>query len=184
MIILGIDPGSYRTGYAFMEVCSGKRRVLEYGAISCKPKYALEERLVRIVSELELLIQVYKPEILSMESAFFAKNVKSAMILGHVRGAIMAACGKQGMSFSEYSPRSVKQAVAGSGAASKEQVSLMIRSHLKLKEISSVLDASDALAIAWTHASSMEMPGIFTPKKRSSKNAMRELVLKIKGELP
>ncbi|MDR1759219.1 MAG: crossover junction endodeoxyribonuclease RuvC [Fibrobacter sp.] len=184
MIILGIDPGSYTTGYAFLKIESGKRSVLEYGIIACKAALSLEDRLLKIVSELELLITRYRPQILSMESAFFAKNVKSAMILGHVRGAVMAACRKKGMEFAEYSPRSVKQAVTGNGAASKEQVSLMVCAHLRLREISEKLDATDALAIAWTHASSLEMPGVFTARKRNSKNAMRDLVLRIKGELP
>ena len=87
-----------------------------------------------------------------MEGVFFAKNAKSALVLGHIRGAILVACRKRGLSYSEYSPRVVKQAVTGDGGASKEQVANMIFARLGINGGDLPLDASDALAIAWTHA--------------------------------
>ena len=86
-----------------------------------------------------------------MESAFFAKNARSALVLGHVRGAIMALCRSRGMTFSEITPSEVKKAVTGSGAASKERVASMMERLLGLPGLEGPLDASDALAIAWTH---------------------------------
>ncbi len=182
MVVLGIDPGSYTTGYAFLSTGEKGVRVLEYGSISCKAKDAFEDRLLHIVTELEFLLEQYNPQVLSMESAFFAKNVKSAMVLGHVRGAILVTCRKRGMAFAEYSPRSVKLAVTGSGASSKDRVAQMIQVQLHLKRVEGPLDASDALAIAWTHL--IPSPLVTQTSKGKNKNAMRELILKMGGTLP
>lgn len=188
MIILGIDPGSYTTGYAFLERNGkGSIRVLEYGTVSASRKDTFEDRLVKIVCDLENLVELYKPTVFSMESAFFAKNVHSAMILGHVRGAILVMCHRRGMAFFEYSPRSVKQVVTGDGAASKEKVAYMVTARLEIEKDDVKLDATDALAVACTHLFSQSE---FVRKKKScasrtSKNAAwRALVLKMGGSLP
>ena len=152
MIVLGIDPGTITTGYAFIEVGYSKPKVLEYGTLHAPASRALEDRLLHIVSELEKLLDKYKPESFGMEGIFFAKNAKSALVLGHIRGAVLVACRKRGMTYSEYSPRAVKQAVTGDGGASKEQVANMIFARLGIQGGDLPLDASDALAIAWTHA--------------------------------
>jgi crossover junction endodeoxyribonuclease RuvC len=152
MIILGIDPGSITTGYAFLDTGSKNSRVLEYGVLHAPAGHALEDRLLKIVSELETLLDKYHPEALSMEGVFFAKNAKSALVLGHIRGAILVACRRRGMSFSEYSPRAVKLAVTGDGGAAKEQVANMVFARLGIEPGDLPLDASDALAIALTHA--------------------------------
>lgn len=152
MIILGIDPGSITTGYAFLETDKKKVRVLEYGVLHAPAANALEDRLLHIVSELERLLDKYHPVSLGMEGVFFAKNARSALVLGHIRGAILVACRKRGLSYSEYSPRVVKQAITGDGGASKEQVANMIFARLGINGGDLPLDASDALAIAWTHA--------------------------------
>ena len=152
MIILGIDPGSITTGYAFLETDKKKVRVLEYGVLHAPAANALEDRLLHIVSELERLLAKYHPVSLGMEGVFFAKNARSALVLGHIRGAILVACRKRGLSYSEYSPRVVKQAITGDGGASKEQVANMIFARLGINGGDLPLDASDALAIAWTHA--------------------------------
>lgn len=152
MIVLGIDPGTITTGYAFIEVSASTPKVLEYGTLHAPASRALEDRLLHIVSELEKLLDKYKPESFGMEGIFFAKNAKSALVLGHIRGAVLVACRKRGMTYSEYSPRAVKQAVTGDGGASKEQVANMIFARLGIQGGDLPLDASDALAIAWTHA--------------------------------
>ncbi len=188
MIILGIDPGSYTTGYAFLEKDGNSPiRVLEYGTVSASKKDSFEDRLVKIVGDLENLVELYKPTVFSMESAFFAKNVHSAMILGHVRGAILVMCHRRGMEFFEYSPRSVKQAVTGDGSASKEKVACMVTARLEIEKERVKLDATDALAIACTHLFSRNQPVYKKTKSpsRSSKNAAwRALVLKMGGTLP
>ena len=152
MIVLGIDPGTITTGYAFIESSAQKVKVLEYGTLHAPANHALEDRLLHIVSGLEELLDRYKPESFGMEGIFFAKNAKSALVLGHIRGAVLVACRKRGISYSEYSPRAVKQAVTGDGGASKEQVANMIFARLGIQGSDLPLDASDALAIAWTHA--------------------------------
>ena len=152
MIVLGIDPGTITTGYAFIESSAQKVKVLEYGTLHASASHALEDRLLHIVSGLEELLDKYKPESFGMEGIFFAKNAKSALVLGHIRGAVLVACRKRGITYSEYSPRVVKQAVTGDGGASKEQVANMIFARLGIQGSDLPLDASDALAIAWTHA--------------------------------
>jgi len=152
MIVLGIDPGTITTGYAFIESSAQKVKVLEYGTLHAPANHALEDRLLHIVSGLEELLDRYKPESFGMEGIFFAKNAKSALVLGHIRGAVLVACRKRGITYSEYSPRVVKQAVTGDGGASKEQVANMIFARLGIQGSDLPLDASDALAIAWTHA--------------------------------
>ncbi len=188
MIILGVDPGSYTSGYAFLEKKdSGEIRVLEYGTISAKARDSFEDRLVKIVTDLEKLVDAYKPTVFSMESAFFAKNVHSAMILGHVRGAILVMCRRRGMKFFEYSPRSVKQSVTGDGAASKEKVALLVTSRLGISRTDVKLDATDALAVACAH---LFPQSEFICKKSTSKTRtkksqqLRELILKMGGKLP
>jgi crossover junction endodeoxyribonuclease RuvC len=152
MVILGIDPGSITTGYAFLDVDGTDFRVLQYGVVHAGASDALENRLLKIVTELETLIDKFHPQALAMEGVFFAKNAKSALVLGHIRGAILVACRRRGMTFDEYPPRLVKQAVTGDGAASKEQVANMVFARLGIEPGDLPLDASDALAIALTHA--------------------------------
>jgi len=146
--MMGVDPGSYATGFAFLCLEGNKVSVLDYGVIRPKKDTELIFRIGHIVDELENLIIKYKPAAFCMEKAFFAKNANSALILGHIRGAVMALGFKHDLVFSEKSPRSVKQAVTGNGAASKEQVANMMNRLLGI-QADCALDASDAMAIAW-----------------------------------
>ncbi len=126
-------------------------RVLEYGVIRCPAKDALPLRLEKIHRDLSALIDVYHPGQMALESIFFAKFPRSALVLGHARGAIMVAAQSRGVTIVEYAPRLVKQATVGSGSASKERVASLIQSHLGLKEPPTPADAADALAIAFCH---------------------------------
>lgn len=146
---MGIDPGSYATGYAFLSLSGNRATALDYGVIYPKKNTELIFRVGHIVTELEKHIIKYNPVAFCMEKAFFAKNANSALILGHVRGAIMSLGFKYDLVFSEKSPRSIKQAVTGNGAASKEQVANMMSKLLNIENMKCALDASDALAIAW-----------------------------------
>lgn len=151
MIVLGVDPGTHRTGYAFLENRSGRIRVLEYGVIRCKSDDPLPDRLGKIHRELSALMTVYHPVHLALESIFFAKFPQSALVLGHARGAIMVAAQAQGIPISEYAPRLVKRATVGTGSATKERVAAMVQIHLGLKKPPTPADAADALAIAFCH---------------------------------
>lgn len=188
MIILGIDPGSITTGYALLEKSDGSLRVLEYGTLHASATKSLEDRLVHIVSELEILLERYSPHALAMEGVFFAKNAKSALVLGHIRGAILVACRKRGMTFNEYPPRVVKQAVTGNGDASKEQVANMVFAQLGIVSSDLPLDASDALAIAWTHSNPVPLAVALKKKttSRKKKNSVQEwkaLIEKMGGRI-
>ena len=193
MIILGIDPGSITTGYAFLETGENKVRVLEYGVLHAPAGHALEDRLLHIVTELERLLDKYHPVSLGMEGVFFAKNARSALVLGHIRGAILVACRKRGLSYSEYSPRVVKQAITGDGGASKEQVANMVFARLGISGGDLPLDASDALAIAWTHANPsplneavsqvMGKKKTVSRKKKATTKQWLDLIEKMGGKL-
>jgi crossover junction endodeoxyribonuclease RuvC len=151
VIVLGVDPGTHRTGYAFLEDKGSRIRVLEYGVIRCKATDPLPLRLGKIHQDLLALITVYHPAHLALESIFFAKFPRAALILGHARGAIMVAAQSKGIPVAEYAPRLVKQATTGKGSASKDQVATLIQSHLGLKNPPTPADAADALAIAFCH---------------------------------
>ena len=183
MIILGIDPGSITTGYAFIEKSDGKVRVLEYGVLHAPASHAVEDRLLHIVTDLEALLERYRPDALAMEGVFFAKNAKSALVLGHVRGAVLVACRKRGMTFSEYPPKAVKQAVTGDGSASKEQVAGMLQRMLKLRQedMSQFMDATDALAAAYCHYLQMGRP-VSEAHYRSWKDFVNKNKDKVKGK--
>lgn len=170
MIILGIDPGSITTGYAFLDTGENCPKVLEYGVLHASESKPLEDRLLHIVTELEKLLDKYHPEALSMEGVFFYKNPKSALVLGHIRGAVLVACRRRGMTYNEYPPTVVKQAVTGTGNAPKEQVANMIFARLGIERGDLPLDASDALAIAWTHANPAPVAAalVGAAKKKSS----------------
>ena len=156
MIYLGIDPGSRVTGYAFLEKTSRRLKVLEYGVIRCPQNKSLYERIEMLVAKLDELLEIYKPSVLTVEEVFFAKNAKSALVLGQARGAIIGAASRYQMRFREFSAKEIKLTVTGRGQADKAQVALMIKQHLELREIPTPEDASDALAVAWVGATKKE----------------------------
>lgn len=151
VLVLGIDPGSIRTGYAFLEWRQNRLRVLEYGVIRMRDGDILPVRLGQIQRELSALIKTYEPNSMALETIFHGKFARSALILGHARGAIMATAAAQNLSIAEYAPTLVKQAIVGKGHASKAQVATMIQSHLGLRQLPQPADAADALAIAFCH---------------------------------
>ena len=194
MIVLGIDPGSVNTGYAFVDVRGSEFSVLEYGALHAPKNRSFEDRLLYIVDALELLMERYQPEMLGMESAFVAVNARSALVLGHVRGAILVACKRRGMSFSEFPPSTIKQAVTGKGNASKELVANMIYARLGIAPEKVLLDATDALAIAWTTANPNPISEVLllkgasrksvSRKRRATVNEWKSLIEKMGGKCP
>jgi len=148
LIILGIDPGSKYCGYGIIEV--QKNRIIAAGCdvIKIKQNLSFPEKLIVVYTEIKQIIAKYKPDIAVVESIFYGKNIKSAFILGHVRGVILLALAEQNITVSEYSPREIKKSVVGNGNASKEQVQYMVRKILNLNLENQSEDAMDALAIA------------------------------------
>ena len=151
MIILGVDPGTLVTGYGVIEERNGKFKVLAYDVVKNRSEQSMPIRLRAIYSTLCRVIERYHPDEFAIETAFYGKNAQSAMKLGHARGVSMLAAVNAEIPTAEYSPREVKRAVVGSGAASKDQVSYMVQSILNLKAPPKYYDATDALAVALCH---------------------------------
>jgi crossover junction endodeoxyribonuclease RuvC len=158
--ILGIDPGSQRTGFGVIECGSGNNKSLVHGCIAAGSSGSLNERLRRIFEGVQELIDHYRPDEVAIERVFVNRNVESALKLGHARGAALCAVPSATPVF-EYTPRAVKLAVVGFGGAEKLQVAHMIRTLLTLKEKLSA-DASDALAVAVCHANTRRVHALTT----------------------
>jgi len=151
LIIAGIDPGSNITGYAFLNVYQDRLKVLEYGVIRSKSNWTLPEKLSHIYGSLTKLMEQYSPDGVAMETAFFAKYPSAALVLGHVRGAIMTAASNLKIPIYEYEPKVVKKSVVGGGSASKQQVAKMVQKLLNLSKLPTPTDAADALAVCYCH---------------------------------
>ncbi|PKN72091.1 MAG: crossover junction endodeoxyribonuclease RuvC [Candidatus Cloacimonetes bacterium HGW-Cloacimonetes-3] len=156
MIIIGIDPGSRYCGYGLIQMEG--RKVLAAGcdAIDVSKEKTLSLRLKALYDQMCAVLDEYKPEIASVESMFFHKQVKSIFTLGHARGVLLLALESKGIPMVEYSPREIKKSVVGNGNATKTQVRYMINQLYKLKESPRRDDAYDALAIATCHYNRMK----------------------------
>lgn len=154
MVILGIDPGVAITGYGVISYEGNKFKVVEYGAILTEAKSDLSKRLLKISNDMELIIKRLKPDILVVEELFFNKNIKTALMVGHGRGAVLLTGASLGLPVYEYTPLQVKQAVVGYGRAEKSQIQQMVKTLLCLPQIPKPDDVADALAVAICHAHS------------------------------
>jgi len=146
MRVLGIDPGSRRTGYGVIEVLGRDTRAIAFGVLPGLGD-SLPARLLAIGTALDLVFDAHAPDLVSVEQAFHAKNPRSTLILGQVRGLALWLAVRRGLPIHEFAPRSVKLSVTGQGGAGKPQVAAMVRRLLGL-EAAPAADASDALAIA------------------------------------
>lgn len=158
MIIFGVDPGTNITGYGLIEYTGNKFRRISYGVIRLHPSKSLSEKLEIIYEELNKLIKKFKPDEFVIETAFYGKNVQSVLKIGYARGVSLLAAIHNKVPTSEYSPREVKKAVVGKGAASKQQVNYMVMTILNSKKLKFKPDESDALAIALCHAFRLKAP--------------------------
>ncbi|MFZ0452287.1 MAG: crossover junction endodeoxyribonuclease RuvC [Ignavibacteriaceae bacterium] len=152
MIILGVDPGTIYTGFGIIKQKSNNYLRVINGNIKLPSVKSLPLKLEIIYDELVKIIDKYKPDEFAIETAFYGKNVQSAMKIGYARGAALLAAVHKKIPTSEYSPREIKKSVVGRGSASKEQVYYMIKTLLELKEEKMRYDESDALAVAICHA--------------------------------
>jgi crossover junction endodeoxyribonuclease RuvC len=149
--ILGIDTSLRSTGYGLIETSGGKVRAIDCGVIKNKASLSQLQCLYRIGAAIEQLIELYQPDEIAIEGAFFHKNAKTAMILGMARGAALAPSGRHGLPVYEYSPKTAKLAVTGSGNSGKEQVAYMMAQILKIDKSAINDDATDALALCYCH---------------------------------
>ncbi len=150
MIILGIDPGTARTGYGIIKK-SRFLKCIDYNVIYTKPNPNAGKRLKEINNRLSKIIKKYQPDILAIENVYFFKNLKTAIPVSQAKGAILLTAAKKNLPVYEFSPLQVKLAVTGNGRADKKEVQEKVKEMLKLKEIPKPDDAADALAIAITY---------------------------------
>jgi len=154
--ILGIDPGSRNTGYALIDSDGRRSTRVASGCIRVGHE-SWPGRLGLIFNEVALLVKGYAPQEMAVEQLIFARDPVAALKLGQARGAIICAALQGGVQVHEYSPKSVKQAVVGTGAAEKAQVQHMVRILLRM-DVEPAEDEADALALALCHAHSLGIP--------------------------
>ncbi len=150
--VLGIDPGTAITGYGVVaRADSGAVSLVECGVIRTSAREPLPRRIREIYEAVDVLLERHRPHAVSVEDVFQGKNARSALTLGHARGAILLAASLRELPIAEYSPGEIKKAVVGTGQATKEQVGYMVKQQLRLKEAPTPADAADGVACALAH---------------------------------
>lgn len=161
MIVLGIDPGTASTGYGVVKGDGlGLVSLVECGVIRTRARDPLPARLHEIFDGVTELIARHKPDALSVEDVFYAKNVRTTVVLGHARGVVLLAGEQAGVAIHEIPPAEIKKAVVGTGAATKAQVQFMLTRLLKLKSVPQPSDAADGIAAALAWLMSAKIPRI------------------------
>lgn len=155
MLILGIDPGTAVTGYGVVRA-GATPTLVECGVIRTSASQPLATRLSEIFAGIRELIDRHQPAVMAVEDVFYAKNVRTTIVLGHARGVILLAGAMSALDIHEYPPAEIKKAITGSGSAAKSQVQFMLTKLLRLKQAPSPADASDGVAAALTCA--MRLP--------------------------
>jgi crossover junction endodeoxyribonuclease RuvC len=148
MIIMGIDPGSQRTGFGIIRVEGDEVRHLNHGVIVLSDEGAFPHRMRALSDSLQTILQKHPPQMIVVEKIFLGKNPESAFQLGHARGVVLCEAARSGAHLHEYATRAVKKGVTGNGGASKEEVQTALQKLLRLVKLVN-LDASDALALAY-----------------------------------
>lgn len=158
MIVLGIDPGTAALGYGIVESTRGSLRSIDFGCLETSPDTAMPDRLLAVHTLLDELIALHQPAVIAVERLFFSRNAQTAFGVGQARGVVLLAAAQHGVPVREATPNEVKSAIAGYGAADKDQVQRMVQVVLSMAERPRPDDAADALAIAvW--AANSERPG-------------------------
>ena len=150
MLILGIDPGTRILGYSLLDTDEGTPKILAMDVLYLRNIPDFKDRIRRIFDSTVRIIDSFHPDHLAIEAPFFGKNVQSMLKLGRAQGVAIAAAMSRNLSYTEYEPTVIKQIVTGNGNASKEQVAAILRSILRFDDTPQYLDATDALAVAYT----------------------------------
>ena len=148
MLILGIDPGSAICGFGLVEHQLGQLQAKKFGVITTSPKALMQDRLLKIHTELDALIKEFQPQVMGIEKLFFGKNATTAIPVGQARGVVLLCAAQNNLDVIEITPNEVKQSITGYGGATKEQVIYMVTKLLNLAEPPKPDDAADALAIS------------------------------------
>jgi crossover junction endodeoxyribonuclease RuvC len=154
--VLGVDPGTAVTGYGVVDMDDGRMRprparLVECGILSFSRASSLPRRLQQLHDGIATLIGRHHPTTLALEDAFYQKNVRTTLVLGHARGVVLLAAEQAGLEIVEYAPATIKRTVGGTGAAPKAQVALMVARLLRLAQAPRPADAADGVAVALTH---------------------------------
>lgn len=152
MRILGIDPGTARTGYAVIEVNGNKTVVLDLGCITTEKTQTQAEKLLEISNNIDELITMWNPSEAAIERLFFSQNVTTAVTVAQARGVILEKIERRNIHHAEYLPKEIKLAVCGSGSADKKSVQKMVQLICNLVSLPQIDDAADAIAVALCHA--------------------------------
>ncbi len=157
--ILGIDPGTGICGFGVIELSGtgqnsyrGRVKMIDNGVISTPPHTPLPDRLEDIYHSLHEIIEINRPDVVSIEKLFFSKNITTGISVAEARGVIMLVCKQKNLPIFEYTPNEIKKTLTGYGSADKKQMQEMVKLHLSLKEVPKPDDAADALAAAITHS--------------------------------
>lgn len=149
LVVVGIDPGTTATGYGVVSRSpEGQVSLMECGVFRTTSKAPLHRRIREIFQGVDGVLERFAPQVVSVEAVFQGKNARSALVLGHARGAVLVAASLRDMKIAEYAPREIKKAVVGTGNATKEQVGYMVQERLRLKSPPSPSDAADGVAAA------------------------------------
>ncbi|MBI3954670.1 crossover junction endodeoxyribonuclease RuvC [Candidatus Collierbacteria bacterium] len=154
MVILGIDPGTGRLGWAVIKTEKNNVRLLAAGCIETPPQTSLPIRLSKIFTDLSAIIKRYQPDTASVEQLFFATNAKTVMDVGAARGVVLLTCQLENLAIAHYTPLQIKSSLTGYGKADKKQVAFMVAKILKIakSELPKLDDSVDAIAAALTHS--------------------------------
>ncbi len=169
MIVLGIDPGTANTGYGVVKGEGlGLVSLVECGVIRTRPRDPLSARLSEIYEGVAELLARHRPDAMSVEDVFYAKNVRTTVVLGHARGVVLLAGEQARVTIHEIPPAEIKKAVVGTGAATKEQVQFMLTRLLRLKSVPQPSDAADGVAAALACLMAARAPSLSTPRPRAA----------------
>jgi crossover junction endodeoxyribonuclease RuvC len=159
MIVLGIDPGTALTGYGVVRGDGTRAPILvECGVVRTRPRNPLPSRLLEIFDGVCELLERHHPDAIAVEGVFYARNVRTTVVLGHARGVVLLAAEQRSVPIHEFSPAAIKKAVAGRGGATKEQVQFMVARLLRLKSPPEPGDAADGVAAALTYLMGARVP--------------------------
>ena len=179
MLILGIDPGTRILGYSLLDTEGGRLKIEAMDVLYLRNIADFNQRIRRIFDTTVRIIDSYHPDHLAIEAPFFGKNVQSMLKLGRAQGVAIAAAMSRDVSYTEYEPSVIKQLVTGNGIASKEQVASMLRSIIGFDDDPRYLDATDALAVAYTCHMQFTNPlgdlrSLLMPKTKRKKSAKKQ----------
>jgi crossover junction endodeoxyribonuclease RuvC len=151
MFVLGIDPGLSRCGYGVVEQRRNRQRAVAAGVVRTPPSRSVPVRLAELQAEIRALLAEFEPEVVAIERVLFQVNVRTAMSVGQASGIVMAEAAARGCDVVEYSPNEIKLAVAGHGAADKQQMERMVQTLIGIDSPLRPVDAADAMAVALCH---------------------------------